>query len=191
MQLVTHRVPGLVLTDHAFEVPLDYARPNAERITVFAREAVAAGKKADQLPWLVFLQGGPGFGAPRPVDVTTGWIKRAAKEYRLLLLDQRGTGRSTPVGFQSLARLSSPQAQAAYLRHFRADNIVRDAEWIRKDLEVDQWSVLGQSYGGFCVVHYLSAAPAGLREALIMGGLPPINHHADDVYRATYPHVIA
>src|SRR5690606_30984927 len=52
------------------------------------------------------------------------------------------------------------------------------------------WSVLGQSYGGFCAVHYLSAAPEGLREALITGGLPPLTRPADDIYRATYRRVL-
>ena len=49
------------------------------------------------------------------------------------------------------------------------------------------WSVLGQSFGGFCAVTYLSRAPEGLREALITGGLPGLDTCADDVYRATYP----
>ena len=35
---VTHRAPGLVLTEHEIEVPLDHARPDGERIVVFARE---------------------------------------------------------------------------------------------------------------------------------------------------------
>ena len=52
----------------------------------------------------------------------------------MLLLDQRGTGRSTPLTFQTLATLGSPQAQADYLKHFRADSIVRDAELIRREL---------------------------------------------------------
>ena len=111
------------------------------------------------------------------------------KDYRVLLLDQRGTGRSSPIGYQSLARFPSPQEQADYLKLFRADNIVRDAEWIRRELKIDRWSVLGQSFGGFCVTTYLSLAPEGLREAFITGGLPPIHHHTDDVYRATYPRV--
>ena len=45
---------------------------------------------------------------------------------------------------------------------------------------------MGQSYGGFCAVHYLSAAPEGLREALITGGLPSLTRPVADVYRATY-----
>ena len=123
MRTVTHRIPGLILTDHEFTVPLDYARPDGEQITVFAREVVAPGKEDADLPWLVFFQGGPGFGGPRP-DAASGWLKRALKEFRVLLLDDRGTGRSTPVTHQTLAWRGSPQAQADYVAHFRADNIV-------------------------------------------------------------------
>ena len=191
MRLATHRIPGLVLTDHAFSVPLDHAQPSGERIVVFAREVVAPGKENADLPWLAFFQGGPGFGAPRPEE-SSGWLKRATQEYRVLLLDQRGTtARSSPVNYQTLARLATPQAQADYLRHFRADSIVKDAEWIRRELiGDDKWSVLGQSFGGFCVTHYLSAAPEGLCEALITGGLPPLDRPIDDIYRATYRRVI-
>jgi pimeloyl-ACP methyl ester carboxylesterase len=191
MTTVTHRVPGLVLTDHTFRIPLDHARPAGEQIEVFAREAAAAGRDPASLPWLVFFQGGPGFASPRPMD-TKGWLKRALQDYRVLLLDQRGTGRSTPSTFQTLARLTTPRAAADYLKHFRADSIVRDAEWIRRGLvgENERWSVLGQSFGGFCVTHYLSAAPAGLKEAFVTGGLPPLDRPVDDVYRATYQRVI-
>src|SRR4029077_7200184 len=101
------------------------------------------------------------------------------------LLDQRGTGRSTPVSAEALAGLD-PAAQAAYLRNFRADSIVRDAELIRAQLESHPWRVLGQSFGGLCVTTYLSFAPEGLHEAFITGGLPPLVGGADDVYRATY-----
>src|ERR1700728_2653745 len=52
------------------------------------------------------------------------------------------------------------------------------------------WTVLGQSYGGFCTVTYLSYAPHGIREALITGGLPGLTATADDVYRRTYPQVV-
>jgi hypothetical protein len=55
--------------------------------------------------------------------------------------------------------------------------------------EQTPWSILGQSYGGFCAVHYLSAAPHGLREVYLTGGLPSLYRPADDVYRATYQRV--
>jgi len=185
-----HRLPGLVLVDHEFNVPLDYARPEGETINVFAREVVATDREKQDQPWLIFFQGGPGSSAPRPED-KSGWLKRALQEYRVLLLDQRGTGRSSPINYQTLARFATPRMQADYLKNFRADSIVRDAELIRRKLvgAEKRWTVLGQSYGGFCVTHYLSAAPDGLKEAIITGGLPPLNRPPDDVYRATYQRV--
>ena len=188
MKEATHLLPGLRLTDRRFELPLDYAKPG-RTISVYAREVVAPGKEDLDLPYVVFFQGGPGSGSPRP-STRSGWIKRMSQEYRVLLLDQRGTGLSTPVTAQALRKLA-PEAQAEYLRHFRADNIVRDAEAIRKALIGERrWTILGQSYGGFCAMRYLSASPEGLEAALITGGIPSLTRPTDDVYRATYPRVI-
>jgi hypothetical protein len=63
---------------------------------------------------------------------------------------------------------------------------VLDAELIRRQLTDEPWAVLGQSFGGFCAVSYLSFAPHGIREAFITGGLPGLNATADDLYRRTY-----
>lgn len=98
------------------------------QISIFARELIAPGWEHDNLPMLVFFQGGPGSAAPRPADAG-GWIGRALKEYRVLLLDQRGTGLSTPVNHQTLARFKTAREQADYLKFFRADSIVRDARF--------------------------------------------------------------
>jgi pimeloyl-ACP methyl ester carboxylesterase len=171
--------PPMLVAEHELEVPLDHADPGGERIAVFARE-VADPDGADR-PFLVYFEGGPGYEAPRPtrVPAAPSWLARALKEFRVLLLDQRGTGRSAPVAV----------AEADRLRHFRADSIVRDAEAFREALGVESWSVLGQSFGGFCMTTYLSLAPEGLREAFITGGLPPVGRHIDDVYTATYARV--
>jgi pimeloyl-ACP methyl ester carboxylesterase len=183
---VSHRLPGLVLVDHELSVPLDHARPDGEQITVFAREV--AEPEGLEKPFLVFFQGGPGFEAPRPTGHPRGpaFLDRALRDYRLLMLDQRGTGRSTPVGDVP----GTPQEQADYLAHFRADSIVRDAELLREALGVDRWSVLGQSFGGMCVTTYLSFAPDGLREAFITGGVPVLGPRADDVFRATFARML-
>jgi pimeloyl-ACP methyl ester carboxylesterase len=183
---VTYRVPGAVFTEREHSVPLDHARPDGARITVFTRE-VAAPDGTDR-PYLVFLQGGPGFEANRPTSPPTGWLKRAVQDYRVLLLDQRGTGRSTPVGSEIPGE--SPEAQASYLTLFRADSIVRDAELIRRELGGERWSVLGQSFGGFTSMTYLSIAPEGLGEAFITGGLSPIGRPVDDIYGATYKRLV-
>src|ERR1044072_5291416 len=160
-------IPGLRVVEHEFSLPLDHAHGFGARIDVFARE-VADPDGLDR-PLLVFLQGGPGHEAARPTrnPSAPAWLDRALEDYRVLMLDQRGTGRSTPIG--ALGDLE-PAEQAEYLTHFRADSIIRDAEWIRHELGVEQWSVLGQSFGGMCVVSYLSLAPEGLREAFIAGG---------------------
>lgn len=195
----SHAFRGMRTVEHWFTVPLDHSAPfgqgapEAESITVFAREYVSAAhseEAAAALPWLLFLQGGPG-GRGNRWGSLGGWGKAAAADFRILMLDQRGTGLSTPVDRHTLPLRGAVPDQAAYLEHFRADSIVADAELIRAALESPPWSIYGQSYGGFCALTYLSFAPEGLREALITGGLAPLAGSADDVYRATFQRVAA
>jgi pimeloyl-ACP methyl ester carboxylesterase len=184
----TRRIPGLTLVEHELDVPLGHADTGGPSLTLFARELIGDTPGAESFPLLVFFQGGPGFEAPRPLAAPepVTWLHRALLEYRVLMLDQRGTGRSTAIG--RLDGLGAVE-QAAYLTHFRADSIVRDAELVRRAFGVEKWSVLGQSFGGFCVLAYLSAFPRSLNEAFICGGLPPIGRPVDDVYARTYAHV--
>lgn len=173
--------------EHEFAVPLDYGDPSRGSLTVFAREVADAD--ASDRPFLVYLQGGPGQEAYRPTarPLFPTWLGRALPEFRVLLLDDRGTGLSTPV--DSMQGME-PAEQAAYLAHFRADNIVADAERIRAELGSPPWSVLGASFGGFCILTYLSLAPDGLREAFISGGLPAVRTGIDEVYAHTYRRII-
>ena len=181
-----HEYRGMRATEHHFTVPLDHADPGGEAIRVFGREVVSL-EHADpeRLPWLLYLQGGPGGQSPR-VSSLSGWMAEAAKTFRLFLLDQRGTGLSSPATRQTLPLRGDAAAAAAYLEHFRADSIVRDAEWIRRRLVDGPWTAFGQSYGGFCVLTYLSLAPEGLERALVTGGLAPLSGSPERVYRATF-----
>ncbi len=176
-------LPGLRAIDHEFTVPLDHADPGGPTITVFARE-IADPTRSD-LPWALFLQGGPGGRSPRLT--APAHFAHILKTHRVLLLDQRGTGRSTPVVASALPR--EPEDLAAYLTHFRADAIVSDCEHIRAALGVEQWESWGQSYGGFVTLTYLSQAPSALRACHITGGLPGLDATADDVYTRTYGRV--
>jgi pimeloyl-ACP methyl ester carboxylesterase len=178
-----YTLPGAVLTEREHRVPLAHGDPARGSITVFTREVAAPD--GQHRPYLVYLQGGPGFEATRPSSPPGGWLARALADFRVLLLDQRGTGRSTPVG--PVLPGATPADQAEYLTHFRADSIVRDLELIRAELGVERWSLLGQSFGGFTALSYLSLAPEGLREVLITGGLAPVTGRpVDEVYAATW-----
>ena len=181
---------GMVVSDYQFQVPLDHAASTGEQISLFARAYINRDKTAPERPWLLFLQGGPGFPGPRPLT-NSGWIKKALEDYHVLILDSRGNGRSTLILPQTVMHRGGPAQQAQYLKHFRADSIVRDAECIRRQFlgEESQWSLLGQSYGGFCSVTYLSQFPHGLREVFNTGGLPPLSDHPDVYYRHCYPAV--
>jgi proline iminopeptidase len=54
-----------------------------------------------------------------------------------------------------------------------------------------RWETLGQSYGGFLTLTYLSKAPEGLAACYVTGGLAGVAATADDIYRRTYPRVAA
>ena len=185
----SYKYSGMVIKDHDFIVPLDHQKQQGEKITVFVREIIKEELENEQLPYLIYFQGGPGYESPRPIT-NSGWIKRASEEYKVLLLDQRGTGLSSPILEESLNKLSDKEI-AQYLTFFRADSIIKDAEMIREQLiGKDKWSVLGQSFGGFCATHYLSFYPESLNKVFITGGLPPLNAHPDDIYRATFKKVL-
>ena len=189
MSLNRYKYLEMIITDYNFSVPLDYSNKDGEKISIFAREIFREENKNKSIPYLIFFQGGPGYESPRPIS-DSGWIKRASEDYKILLLDQRGTGLSTPILGDSLPNMSDSEL-AHYLTFFRADNIVRDAEIIRDQLVgKNKWSLLGQSFGGFCAMHYLSFYPDSLDKVFITGGIPPLNAHPDDIYRATYKRVI-
>lgn len=187
-------------------MPRDYSNPTSGTIQLFARSAVKSEKHADaasngqsdpkkaQLPWLVYLQGGPGFECRSPQNVP--WTQTILdKGYQVLMLDQRGTGLSSAISQSSLQLRGDEKVQMEYLKSFRADSIIKDCEAIRKTLTADhpegqkKWSIMGQSFGGFCSVTYLSFYPEGVKEAFLFGGLPPLRNDADEAYTRLYARV--
>jgi len=173
---------SLVIRDIALELPLDYGQPDGAKIRVCAREI--AREDNQQAPVCVFLQGGPGFEAPKEPELIP-WLDTALEQFRVLLLDQRGTGRSTPVGPELCESLPDCDQQLAHLRCLRADSIVQDLEQMRQQFyQGERWFLLGQSFGGFISCHYLSVAPEALAGVMICGGLPPIAvESVDAVYQ--------
>ncbi|ADG73054.1 alpha/beta hydrolase fold protein [Cellulomonas flavigena DSM 20109] len=176
---------GFRVREHRVEVPVDWSDPTRfGSIEVFAREVVDPQRAADDLPLLLFLQGGPGGMSPRPAP--GGWLATALRTHRVVLLDQRGTGRSSRVDGTDVAALGD--AAGDHLACFRADAVVADAEHLRRTVYGGRrWTTLGQSYGGFLTLTYLSRHPEALDACWVTGGLPPVGATAEDVYAATYP----
>lgn len=183
-------VDRMVVTAHRVDVPVDWNEPSGPQISVFAREVVAAEHSDDpKLPAIVWFQGGPGFESGFP-DHRGGWLEQLLTRYRVLLLDQRGTGLSTPLDARALP-LSDPVTLANYLHNFRQDSIVRDADRLRSALygEGTDWYVFGQSFGGFCSLTYLSLLPEHLRGVIITGGFAPVLHEAEEICTRLFNHV--
>lgn len=185
--LATYYLPGMYTEDHSIRVPLDWSNPDDGReLNLFYRVLCAPGKENADLPLLVFLQGGPGGAGPRPLaPQSDGWIAEALKHFRIVLPDQRGTGRSSRVT-AALARSMQPRELADYLHHFLADSIIRDFEHLRvSEFHGRRWVSLGQSYGGFLTLTYLSLFPGAIAAAFTTGGIPGIPAGPDSVYQST------
>jgi pimeloyl-ACP methyl ester carboxylesterase len=214
MSDTSYDMPGLHIREITVDVDLDAAAPERGTIEVFARVATAFG--GEDRPYAVYLQGGPGVEAPRPSlsPDSPVWLPRVLEDYQLILLDQRGTGRSTPIGMDTrlpasftrhpasassgpeatsatagppaTLREAGAEAAAEYLTHFRADGIVRDAEAIREHLGAKTLTPIGQSFGGFTTLHYLSTHPGSLAGAIFTGGLPPVDRRPEEIYATTW-----
>lgn len=103
---------------------------------------------------VVFLHGGPGGG-------TSPWHRRFfdPERYRIILLDQRGCGRSTP-------HASAPDAD---LRHNTTWHLVADIDLLRRNLGIDRWQVFGGSWGSALALAYAQTHPEAVTEIVLRG----------------------
>lgn len=220
--LASYYLPGLAVEDHAIDVPLDWRGTSPARLAgvtgapTSALAEASAAEKCDpafegrflrlfyrvvdapenagrDLPYLVFLQGGPGGAGPRLTSPTSdGWVAEAIKHFHVILPDQRGTGRSSRVDGATISREGDSAAQARFLKRFLADSIVRDFEYLRlTELSGARWVTLGQSYGGFLTLTYLSTFPGAAAASFTCGGIPHVPASADEVYAHTFPRMAA
>ncbi|UTW01153.1 alpha/beta fold hydrolase [Marinomonas rhizomae] len=195
-----YQMKGMQITEYELDVPLDWTScdqdsvnhttGNTPTITLFAREVVDINRADEELPLLLFLQGGPGGKSPRPMPGSPSWMAEALKTHRVILIDQRGTGRSSRIDSNLISKLSAEEGRD-YLLKFRADSIVADCEHLRKTVYGGRlFETLGQSYGGFITLAYLSQAPEGLAACYVTGGLAGLEESAKEVYQLTYQRVI-
>ena len=72
----------------------------------------------------------------------------------------------------SIAGLAPEQAAGILIRCFRAEQIIVDAEHIRREVYGGiPWQTLGQSYGGFLTLSYLSFAPEALSACYVTSSI--------------------
>ncbi|HYD99744.1 MAG TPA: prolyl aminopeptidase [Alphaproteobacteria bacterium] len=98
---------------------------------------------------VVFLHGGPGAGAS-----ATHRRLFDPHYYRIVIFDQRGAGRSQPVG---------------ELRHNTTGHLVADLERLRGELGIERWHVFGGSWGSTLALAYAQSHPDRVRGLILRG----------------------
>lgn len=98
---------------------------------------------------ILYLHGGPGAGcspnANRFFD---------PDYFRIILMDQRGSGRSTP---------------AACLENNTTEDLIGDIEQLRQHLSIDQWHVFGGSWGSTLALSYAAEKPKHVLSMILRG----------------------
>lgn len=173
--------------------PLDPARADGPQIDIHVAvlPAVARNKKPDPL---LFFAGGPGQSAISLAGPVSRLYARFLNRRDLILIDQRGTGRSAPLACEPesptrpLADSIDPARQARHLaqcrealqklpygdlRQFTTSIAVADAEAVRQALGVAQVNIVGGSYGTRAGLEYMRQFPRSVRRAVLDGVAPP------------------
>lgn len=169
-------------------VPLDPEVPDGETFDLFV--ARIPSQVANPFPDpLLLITGGPGQSTVDFYMQYRGVFAPVRRDRDLILVDQRGTGRSA-AGFEcdlpadydfqiadeeSLESLTADCLAA--LEHdpglFTTSVAVRDLEVVRRELGVEQWNIYGISYGTRVAQHYLRRFPEHVRTVVLDGVVPP------------------
>src|ERR687885_915858 len=105
-------------------------------------------------PYAIILSGGPG----EEVRSMQGVADELGKRFRCVMLEQRGTGRS---------RLSRYDASTINLNAY-----IEDIEALRKHLQVDKLTLVGNSWGMMLALAYGGTHPDHARAVVTIGSGP-------------------
>lgn len=138
---------------------------------------------------LFFLAGGPGQGAAKMAKVVREFFRRVQNDRDIVLVDQRGTGKSNPLDCnddddslkavmatndQSLAKLKACQAKYdADLTLYTTPIAMDDLDDVRAYLGYDKINVYGGSYGTRAALVYMRQHGDRVRAAILDGVAPP------------------
>lgn len=168
-------------------VPEDPARPAGRQLQLFVARIPALSRQAAAEP-LFILAGGPGLGASTFYASAAPVFERIRRRHDIIIVDQRGTGRSHPLlcqfdeqqmwdaGEEQTARVMrecrATLEQNHDLAQYTTSIAVRDLEAVRRALGYGRISFYGSSYGTRVAQHYARRYPANT-EALILDGVVP------------------
>jgi pimeloyl-ACP methyl ester carboxylesterase len=182
--------PGF--TCWTLRVPLDHTGkvPGRLRLQVAAADNVAAPKGV-----LLFLPGGPGLaGVPLLAGISQR-LPGLAHNYRLVMLDQRGTGQFGALNCPQLQRQVVSSDVAAQTpeairecgdivgparRFYRTDDVVADLELLRRALGARRMTIDAVSYGSFTAARYALAHPKRVHKLVFDSVWPHVDPQRDD-----------
>ena len=168
-------------------VPLDPQVPDGEHIELFIARirALTASAPADAF---TVIAGGPGAASTEFYVSQEGAFSRVRRDRDIVLVDQRGTGRSNPLDCPEppedtdMAEYSAELVKEASRdclssldadpRFFTTSVAVRDLDELRKALGYAQLNVYGVSYGTRVAQHYLRRYPDQTRSVILDGVVP-------------------
>ena len=169
------------------------ARPLRRAVAGTLRLRVAAATNADAPRGiLLFLTGGPGQPAVPFAGRLAERLAAVTGDYRLVVLDQRGTGDGA-LDCPALQRamgssdLKPPPAAAVRAcgaaigpkrRFFGTDDVVADLDLLRRALGAERWSLDGVSYGTFVAERYALAHPRRVRRLVLDSVVPHVGADA-------------
>ena len=162
---------------HHVEVPLD--RDNASAGSIRLHVRTLAGQ--DDAAPLLAIAGGPGQSAVALSDTFEVMARRAAPGRGLVLLDQRGTGRSGLLRCRALERDPVVTSRAAARcaqelgprrAHYTTRDSVGDIEAVRVALGMERLALLGISYGSRVALAYAAAHPEHVERIVLDSPVP-------------------
>lgn len=166
-------------------VPENYAAPEGRKIELFVARVPAINQRKQAEP-LFIVAGGPGQPSTQFYSSVAPSFERAHRNRDLLIVDQRGTGRSQPLDCEfddaDLTDIDAERMKAltrecrdklavkADLTQYTTSAAVRDLDAVRQALGYARVSVYGVSYGSRVAQHYARRYPDRTR-ALILDGV--------------------
>jgi len=173
-------------------VPLDRGGVTPGAIELDVRRSRSTGG-APTTTAVVPLAGGPGQAATPFAESFRSVLGPALASRDLLVFDQRGTGRSTPLSCAALTRPGLSEAQAVEQcatqvgparAFFRTAESVADIETLRIEAGYEKVVLYGVSYGTKVALAYAAAHPSRV-EALVLDSVLPVDG-PDTLRRATF-----